>query len=63
MQAAATGTTIAFHEEHLPDEQTRTVRKDHWAQVLDDLESAASSDRPHQSSRAARVAAQRPDDR
>ncbi len=42
MQPAATGTTIAFHEEQLPDEQSRTVRKNHWAQVLDDFESAVS---------------------
>lgn len=40
VQTAATGTTIAFHEEHLPDEHIRTVRKNHWTQMLDDLESA-----------------------
>lgn len=39
VQNAASGTTIAFHEEHLPDEQTRNVRKAHWTQVLADLES------------------------
>jgi len=43
VQPAATGTTIAFHEEHLPDEQARDLRKDHWARALDALESAASS--------------------
>ncbi len=41
VQSAATGTTIAFHEEHLPDQQTRILRKAHWAQLLDDLESTA----------------------
>lgn len=39
VQAAVSGTTVAFHEEHLPDQQTRALRKDHWAQVLDDLAS------------------------
>lgn len=43
MQSAATGTTVAFHEEHLPDNQTRTLRKHHWEQLLDDLESAVSA--------------------
>jgi len=43
VQTAASGTTVAFHEEHLPDEQARSLRKAHWAQVLDDLESAASA--------------------
>lgn len=38
--AVATGTTISFHEEQLPDEHTRTVRKDHWICLLDDLASA-----------------------
>ena len=42
LRPAATGTTIAFHEEHLPDEQTRTQRKVHWNQLLDDLESTVS---------------------
>ena len=40
VQTAVSGTTIAFHEEHLPDEQTRDLRKAHWTQVLDDLESS-----------------------
>jgi len=40
VQAAATDTMVAFHEQHLPDEQARARRKDYWAQVLDDLESA-----------------------
>lgn len=44
VQPAATGTTVAFHEEHLPDAHTRTSRKDYWASVLDDLESAVSAD-------------------
>lgn len=39
VQTAASGTTVAFHEDHLPDEQARSLRKAHWAQVLDDLES------------------------
>ncbi len=34
---AASGTTVAFHEDHLPDEHARNRRKDHWAQLLDDL--------------------------
>ncbi len=42
VQTAASGTTVAFHEEHLPDEQARTLRKAHWAQVLHDLESTVS---------------------
>lgn len=33
-------TAVAFHEEHLPDEQARALRKAYWTQVLDDLESA-----------------------
>ncbi len=36
--AAARGTTVAFHEDHLPDERTRSQRKHHWAKLLDDLE-------------------------
>ncbi len=43
MQSAATGTTVAFHEEHLPDHQTRTLRKNHWEQLLDDLDSAVAA--------------------
>jgi len=38
---ATTGTTIAFHEEHLADEQARTLRKQHWTQLLDELRAAA----------------------
>jgi len=41
LQPAASGTTLAFHEEHLPDEQARSRRKDHWARLLDDLEVTA----------------------
>ena len=37
---AASGTTVAFHEEHLPDEQARSQRKDHWTLLLDDLGAA-----------------------
>lgn len=37
----ASGTTIAFHEERLPDERTRAERKDHWTRLLDDLETVA----------------------
>jgi len=40
VRPAATGTTVAFDEENLPDEHARAVCKGHWAQVLDDLESA-----------------------
>ena len=40
VQSAATGATVAFHEEYLPDQRTRTLRQGHWAQLLDDLESA-----------------------
>lgn len=43
VQSDATGTTIAFHEEQLPDEQTRTRRKHWWAQVLDDLKATVSA--------------------
>ena len=43
VQTAASGTTVAFHEEHLPDEQARSLRKAHWAQALDDLESTVSA--------------------
>lgn len=35
---ATSGTTVAFHEEHLPDEPARSQRKNHWAQLLNDLE-------------------------
>lgn len=38
VRTAVSGTMIAFHEEHLPDEQTRDLRKAHWTQVLDDLQ-------------------------
>ena len=37
---ATTGTTVAFHGEHLADEQTRTQRKQHWTRLLDDLGAA-----------------------
>ena len=37
---AASGTTVAFHEEHLPDELTRLQRKDHWTHLLDDFGAA-----------------------
>jgi len=30
----------ALDEEYLPDQRTRTLRQGHWAQLLDDLESA-----------------------
>ena len=40
---ARSGTTIAFHEDHLPDERARSLRKDHWAQLLDDLGAALSA--------------------
>jgi len=43
VQPAVSGTTVAFHEEQLPDEQARTLLKDHWAQVLADLESAVAA--------------------
>ena len=43
MYSAATGTTIAFHEDHLPDERARTLRKAYWAHILDDLDSAVSA--------------------
>lgn len=46
---AATGTTVAFHEEHLPDERTRVLRKNHWARVLDELELAVSAGSPPRS--------------
>lgn len=45
VQPAATGTTVAFHEEHLPDEQTRSQRKRHWSQLLDDLQQATATPR------------------
>lgn len=34
---AASGTTIAFHEDQLPDEHARSRRKNHWTRLLDDL--------------------------
>lgn len=34
---AATGTTVAFHEEHLADQAERTGRRAAWAALLDDL--------------------------
>ncbi len=40
---AASGTTVAFHEDQLPDEHARSQRKDHWAQLLDDLEVMTST--------------------
>lgn len=43
LKAAVSGTTVAFHEEHLPDEQARILRKAYWGQVLDDLEAAVSA--------------------
>lgn len=49
VSSAATGTTVAFHEEHLPDESTRLLRKDHWARVLDDLELVVSAGSPPRS--------------
>jgi uncharacterized protein YndB with AHSA1/START domain len=36
-------TTIAFHEEHLPDEQAREQRKAHFTMVLDKLDDAIES--------------------
>lgn len=52
LQSAATGTTIAWHEEHLPDAVTRERRKMHWTRMLDDLQSeAATEKRPPQSQR------------
>lgn len=41
--SAVTGTTIAFHEDHLPDDRARTRRNAHWAHILDDLDSAVSA--------------------
>ena len=37
---SACGTTVAFHEEHLPDEPNRIQRKDHWTYLLDDFGAA-----------------------
>lgn len=37
LMPAATGTTVAFHEEHLPDERRRTLGKQHWTRLLEDL--------------------------
>lgn len=31
-------TTIAFHQEHLPDSAARAERRDHYQQALDELE-------------------------
>lgn len=39
--SAASGTTVAFHEDQLSDEQDRSRRKNHWAQLLHDLEVTA----------------------
>lgn len=39
--SAASGTTVAFHEDQLSDEQARSRRKNHWAQLLHDLEVTA----------------------
>lgn len=43
VQPAASGTTVAFHEEHLPDEKTRSQRQRHWSQLLDDLQQAVDT--------------------
>jgi len=43
LQSAATGTTVAWHEEHLPDASARVRRKGHWTQLLDDLESEVAN--------------------
>jgi len=45
VQPAASGTTVAFHEEHLPDEQTRSQRKCYWSQLLDDLQQEVAKPR------------------
>lgn len=42
--SAATGTTIAFHEDHLPDEDTRRLRKEYWGRLLDDLQRVPEAD-------------------
>ena len=34
---AATGTTVAFHEEHLPDAHARSLRKAYWSELLDEV--------------------------
>lgn len=34
---AATGTTIAVHNEHLPDSDTREAMRRHWTAALDEL--------------------------
>ena len=44
LMPTASGTTVAFHEDHLPDEETRTLRKEYWAALLDDLQQASSGD-------------------
>jgi uncharacterized protein YndB with AHSA1/START domain len=35
---AATGTTISFHQEHLPDARAREERREHFTAALDRLE-------------------------
>ena len=39
---AKTGTTVAFHEDQLADEQARARRKQHWTRLLDDLGAAST---------------------
>jgi len=39
---AARGTTVAFHEDQLPDEHARSERKHHWARLLQELETTAT---------------------
>ena len=38
---AATGTTISFHQEHLPDTRSREQRRAHFSAALDKLERLA----------------------
>lgn len=35
--AASRGTTISFHQEHLPDSAARTAMKAHWEGVIEEL--------------------------
>jgi uncharacterized protein YndB with AHSA1/START domain len=37
-------TTVAFHEEHLPDEKARETRKAHFQSVLDKFDTAIESE-------------------
>ncbi len=37
IRPAATGTTIRFHQERLPDAEARERQRDHWRGVLDRL--------------------------